>query len=135
MPFHAVTEMMRREYDSPSRQATVQAKLELLRPDSFMEEHSITEITNRLEKLVAKINLLTPQGPPSFRDDENKIKCLRRVVLQILWSQNQIAQLSTMIMDFIRFVMSLCESLQLHKESGRNDITPTLFSQQYGRDP
>lgn len=82
MSYHSITKMMKKEHGSPTRQATVQSELETLRLSSLMKKKGLTDVSLGLEKLTIKINLLSPQTPPSFQSDEHKIRTLRRAVLQ-----------------------------------------------------
>lgn len=73
MFYDQVVELMKREYDSDSRQPHFQYTLECINLDAFMSTRSLTTHADGLSKLVEYFELLTPQYPPAFRSDENKI--------------------------------------------------------------
>ena len=62
MTYDEVAEMMRREYDSDSRQLQVQNKLECINLETFMADNSLTTHTQGLTKLVEEIELLRSFG-------------------------------------------------------------------------
>lgn len=86
--YNEIVVIMKREYESPTRQATIQAKLEFLRFGPFMARNKITSQSEGLEKLVHEINTLSSQAPLSFRDKDHKIRCLRRALLDVPWAQS-----------------------------------------------
>ena len=86
MAYGQVLELMKREYDSESRQLQVQCTLECLSLDAFMSVRSLRTYSDGLTKLFEHFELLTPQCPPGFRSDQNKIRFLRKAVLSCEWA-------------------------------------------------
>lgn len=102
----------------PTSRATVQAKLGTLRLTALMSQEGIRCASNRLGKLISENNLLTPQAPASFRDDEHKICCLPRAIIGVSWAQKAISQLSVVNYAFNQFLSTVRDGLRLHsKES------------------
>ena len=111
-----VVDLMKREYDSDSRQLQIQSTLECLNLDAFMSVRSLTTHSDGLTKLVEHHELLTPQCPPGFRSDENKIRFLRKAFLSCEWALAPIRNIVSHRYKFHSFVTALHESLELTNE-------------------
>ena len=149
MTYEEISEAMKREYNSDSRQLQVQSTLEGLRLDSFMAANSLSTESEGLNKMVEYIERLAPQCPPGFRSNENKIRFLRSAVLGYEWALAPIRNIVTHRYKFNAFVTALHESLQLSNElkSARSpefasrftnmdeEEAAMVFFQRYGRHP
>ncbi len=149
MSYVQVADMMRKEYDSDSRQLQVQSRLEGLKLDSFMLEETISTTSTGLNKLEDLIERLTPQCPVGFRSDENKTRYLRSAVIGHEWAIAPIRSIVTHRYKFHGFVTALHESLQLSEElrtrtvpystrvseASNDDDASEAFFQRYGRHP
>lgn len=69
-----------------------------------------------MNKVLDRINMITPQKAPLFRDEMHKIRHLGLVVLLAPWDELIISQFSTSHISFNRLVISLRESLQIVDE-------------------
>lgn len=105
--------------DSLARQATIEVELKSLRLSRFMEKRDMKNQTAEIEKILEGIKFLLPQAPPSFRDEIQNIRCLRRNLLGIPWAQTEISPLSLINFSLKRFVVPLREGLQLAEETGQ----------------
>lgn len=137
MSFSQLAEVMVREYDSDARRLAIQSELEILTMEKFMRDREITDDATGLAKIVEHINVLTPQGPPNFRSENNKIRYLRHAVLTKPWAERAIGNITTAKYSFNSFVTALREQLQLEVEKGlrASDPSSTTFYQRYGRHP
>ena len=81
MSFDELAKTMIHEYDSDARRLAVQSELEMMTLSRVMLNHDITDEGDALNKIVYRINILTPQCPPEFRSESNKIRFLRSAVL------------------------------------------------------
>lgn len=147
MSYDEIAELMRRKYDSDSRQLQIQSTLECLNFDTFMSEKSLASHSEGLAKLVEDIEQLTTQCPQGFRSDANKIRFLRKAVLHCEWALAPIRNIVSHRYEFHSFVTALHESLQLSNElkNARSDSygthviddmdTDETHYQRYGRNP
>lgn len=115
-----------------TRQATIQAEPESLCFGHFMAQNNISFQSECLEKLIREIDTLSPEAPLSFRDDDPRVRCLRRALLDVPWAQAAIGQLYSMNITFNQFLSSLCDGLQLHAAQDSALSTAVLF-QRHGR--
>lgn len=81
MSFSQLASVMADEYDSDALRLAVQSELEVLTIETFMADRKITDEATGITQPVEHMNILTPQCPPSFRSNSNKIRHLRHEVL------------------------------------------------------
>ena len=135
MGYRQLVRVMIDEYDSDARRLAVQSELEMLTLHRLMVEKGISDEGVGLSKLVERINVLTPQCPPNFRSESNKIRYLRSAVLDRDWAQTPVSNITTAQYSFNSLVTALREQLQLQAEKkSRNPQVATLY-QRYGRAP
>ena len=101
-----------------------------------MQTHEITDKGDSQKKLVNRINILTPQCPPGFRSESNKIRFLRSAVLDRAWDQTPVSNIITAKYTFNSFVTVLREQLQLQAEKKirGSEAKPTYYTR-YARNP
>lgn len=76
MSFMGMVNLMKAEYVSVARQATVQAELDGFYLPKFMAEHEIHSVSEGLTKIVNHINTFIPQDPFPFPEEQQKLRCL-----------------------------------------------------------
>lgn len=135
MDFEALAKVMVDEYDSDARQLAVHSELDRLSLDRVMKDQQIVDLDAGLTLLVDRINVLTPQCPPNFRSDGNKVRFLRNSVLRQEWAQPAISQITTSRFNYNGLVTALREQLQLSEEKKELSGPSDTFYQQYGRNP
>lgn len=106
MSFSAIVALMEAEFDSAASQSTVQVELERLHLHTFMSENEITSTPTELSKVVDRINMVTPQAPSLFREEQHKIIHLSLAVISSPWAQPVLNQISTNNISFNRFVVA-----------------------------
>lgn len=83
MTYKDIEELMLAEYYSDSRQLQIQATLEKLEFDAFVAKRECKTTAERLDKIVQYIQILAPQCPDGFRDEEvNSKRYLRSALLK-----------------------------------------------------
>lgn len=125
MTLPKIAAIMKCEYDSPKRQIKVQAELETLCFDSFMEMNARSSISEGVGKLVREISAPALQASISFRNVEQKTRLFRRAILKILWAQNTISELSAMNFSFHQILTALREGLQFFMVQKYEIANPT----------
>lgn len=85
MRFDELTMMMIDEYNTDARHLQMQRKLEILRLDRYMADHSHTIEDEDLTESVKLVDRLTPQCQSHVQSDANKTNVLPRAVLCFSW--------------------------------------------------
>ena len=137
MNYIELVQVMLSEYDSDARQLEAQSELEMLSIEKIMREEDVTSLNVGLDRLVTRVNNLTPQCPEQFRSEKHKVRYLRAAVLKQKWAEAGLSQITTAKFTYNRFVTALREQLQFHQERHGKDISvdKPVFYQQYGRRP
>lgn len=92
--------MVKKEFDSLTRQETIQSELEGIRLQSFMDRNEISDQAEGMEKFFAEINNLNPQAPPSILNDVQKTRYLRRALLGVTWAKGPISRIYSFYFSF-----------------------------------
>lgn len=93
--FFEMVHLIQTEYDSYTRQKTIQDELECLHLHPFMSENDMSPVSDGLEKIVDRIITLILQALPLFRSEQHKMSQLRADVQSSPWENLVIGQLST----------------------------------------
>lgn len=132
--FNQLAVVMITEYDSDAQRLAIQSELKILILENFMKNRKIVDDASGLTKIVEHVNVLTPQGPPNFRSENNKIRFLRDAVLTKPWAERGIGNITTTMYSFNYFVTALREQLQfdIEKKLRASDSSSTTLCQRYG---
>lgn len=134
MTFGQIVSTMQRSYNSETRKLQLQPEMDSMELSSFMHKHKLSNFAEGLAKLLDCIDVLAPQLPKGFGDDQHKARYLRRAVMRYDWAQQPISQLTTARYTFTQFITALNESLQLQEEISRAKL-PEMHYGQYIVDP
>lgn len=89
--FDEACEMMKKEYNSKTRQNRVRKMLQGLRLTQIMEKSNIP-VNEALEKLKETISRHAPNGPENYRDDQSLKEYLENAVVGLSWARNALMQ-------------------------------------------
>ena len=88
--FAEALQMLRKEYNSITRQSRVRRHLQSLRLNDIMAKKKLT-VTEALEQVRETITRLAPQGPLIHRNDEDKVEYLYKAVVGAEWAKNALS--------------------------------------------
>ncbi len=79
--FEQIVSSMRRHCNSETHKLQKQSEMDSMELISFIHRHKFSNYTDGLAKLVDYINILAPQLPQGFSDDQHKTRYLRPAVI------------------------------------------------------
>ena len=109
-------------FNGVDKQQRIKAELSTLTLDSFTRKNH-GNLREGLAELATYITNRTPQCPPNFRSEQNKIDFLRQAVIGNDWAKNVLCNIGPST-RFQQFYLELATALQVHEESARRKATP-----------
>lgn len=79
-----------------------------------MREEEIANLNVGLDRLLTRVNHLTPQCPEQFKSEKHKIRYLRAAIMMQKWAEPALSQITTAKFTYNRVVTALLEQLQFH---------------------
>ena len=134
--FSEACKILTEEYNSLTRQSRVRKHLQSLRLADVMKRKKLS-ITEGLEELRDVITRLTPQGPPTHRNDEDKVEYLYKAVVGATWAKSALSnsQSSSPPWNFHQLYSALDaawlqeqEEKEARKRDGKIDISSSKVS-------
>ena len=81
MSYEQIVDVMKKGFDNNARQLAIELELENLTLDKVMKDSDIIDANMGLTKLADKINSIFPQMPIQSQFPKNKVRFLRKAVL------------------------------------------------------
>ena len=98
MTYDELVKVMSTIIDNNARQLSIEWELETLKLEKIMRDNEIVGVNVGLTKLADKISSVLPQMPIQSQFPKNRVRFLRKIVLEQDWAKASIAQISGQIL-------------------------------------
>lgn len=93
--------------------------IKIITLERIVTQYHITVEVSGFKKLVNRINILTPQGPPNFFSEYNKSRFSISAFLAHPWAVLSDSTITTLNLSYNVLVTALREQLQLESENNK----------------